>query len=168
MDRYHPPQRPPKDTNQSRNYRFTIKKSLICAELCELSNTPAASNRRLLMAQLNINRLCFQDSTCKMYKNKLMDTFNYNLLAVNVGNVIRELCLVRDNELSCELPPIEVNAIINELCINWLVLLCKHNVYIHGHFLSYDHCTVTCTLMQLWLHCIVLNVHVSYVYVECE
>ena len=40
----------------------------LCAELCELSNTPAAPNRRLLMAQLNINRLCFQDSTCKMYK----------------------------------------------------------------------------------------------------
>ena len=26
-------------------------------------------------------------------------------LAVNVGNVIRELCFVRDNELSCELSP---------------------------------------------------------------
>ena len=37
---------------------------------------------------------------------------------VYVGNVIRELCLVRDNELACELSPIEVNAIINELCIN--------------------------------------------------
>ena len=61
------------------------------------------------MAQLNINRLCFE---------KLMDTFKYNQLAVNVGNVIRELCLVRDKELSCELSPIEVNAIINELCIN--------------------------------------------------
>ena len=53
-----------------------------------------------------------------MYKKKLMDTFMYKELAVNVGNVIRELCLVRDNELSCQLSPIEVNAIINELCIN--------------------------------------------------
>ena len=96
----------------------TNRHTALCAELCELSNTPAASNRRLLMAQLNINRLCFQDSTCKMYKHKLMDTFKYNQLAVNVGNVIRELCLVRDNELACELSPIEVNAIINELCIN--------------------------------------------------
>ena len=96
----------------------TNRHTALCAELCELSNTPAASNRRLLMAQLNINRLCFQDSTCKMYKHKLMDTFKYNQLAVNVGNVIRELCLVRDNELGCELSPIEVNAIINELCIN--------------------------------------------------
>ena len=78
----------------------------LCAELCELFNTPAASNRCLLMAQLNINRLLVQDSTCKMYKNKLMDAFKYNQhdqLAVNVGNVIIELCLVRDNELSCEL-----------------------------------------------------------------
>ena len=36
----------------------------LCAELCELSNTTAASNRRLSMAQLNIDRLCFQDSCC--------------------------------------------------------------------------------------------------------
>ena len=36
-----------------------------------------------------------------------MDTSKYNQLAVNVGNVIRELCLVRDNELACELSPIE-------------------------------------------------------------
>ena len=41
-------------------------------------------------------------------------------LAVNVDNVIRELdlCLVRDNELSCELSTIEVIAIINDLCIH--------------------------------------------------
>ena len=39
-------------------------------------------------------------------------------LAVNVGNVIRELCLVRDNELSCELSPREVIAIINDICIH--------------------------------------------------
>ena len=76
----------------------TNRHTALCAELCELSNTPAASNRRLLMAQLNI--------------------FKYNQLAVNVGNVIRELCLVRDNELSCALSPIEVNTIINELCIH--------------------------------------------------
>ena len=39
-------------------------------------------------------------------------------LAVNFDNVIRELCVVRDNELSCELSPIEVIAIINDLCIH--------------------------------------------------
>ena len=46
-----------------------------------------------------------------------MDNFMCKL-AVNVGNVIRALCLVRDNELSCELSPIDVIAIINYLCIH--------------------------------------------------
>ena len=96
---------------------YTNRNTKVCAELCELSNTPAASNRRLLMAQLNIDRLCFQHSSCIMHKNKLMDTFMCKQLAVNIGNVIRELCLVRDNELSCELSPINVIAIIN-LCLN--------------------------------------------------
>ena len=38
-------------------------------------------------------------------------------LAVNVGNVIRESCLVRDNELSCELSPIEAIR-NNDICIH--------------------------------------------------
>ena len=47
----------------------TNRHTKLFAELCEFSKIPAASNRCLLMAQLNIDRLCFQDSSCKMYKN---------------------------------------------------------------------------------------------------
>ena len=47
----------------------TNRHTKLCAELCEFSNIPAASNRCLLMAQLNIDRLCFQDSSCIMYTN---------------------------------------------------------------------------------------------------
>ena len=70
------------------------------------------------MAHMNIDSLCFQEISCVTYTNKLVDYFPYNDVYSNVGNILRELCLVRDNVLSTELKPVEIIEIINDLCVN--------------------------------------------------
>ena len=88
----------------------------LCAKLTEQSQSVVARNRRLLLYKLKDNG----DTLSRPLNNAMLrlklnaESQTHQSIALS----IKELCIIRDDELVTDLSCNEINIILNELCVN--------------------------------------------------
>ena len=70
----------------------------LCAKLSEFSQSVVESNRRLLLSFVNNDGSIFDDAHVGIYE-KLNKSKHASQQCINTVSVIKELCMIRDEEL---------------------------------------------------------------------
>ncbi len=90
-----------------------------CTKLCNLSNTAVAFNKRRLLSILNDDGQIFKLKTVVELKRMLsLNMSRCNVKCVADANCVKELCLLKEKYLECELNVDEITCLLNELCVN--------------------------------------------------
>ena len=86
----------------------------MCGILCQFSKTSAATNRRLFLAKINDDGSALGNVTT--LKNVLYKAYDCNVDCRLLGNVVRELCCMRDGQLQTDLNKDDINFMIDRIC----------------------------------------------------
>lgn len=82
----------------------------LCSLLCKLSKSAVAENRRMLLSIFNRSELC------EIGKPMLQDYFVCNEICKNEGDLLKELCLIRDKRFFIDFDSREIQLLIDLIC----------------------------------------------------
>jgi len=101
------------------SYRSNNTIVLLCSRLCETSNSTVALNRRKLLMKLNNDGSIFDSKYgMEFIRNKIKGDDTNNINDICYGNVIKEICLIRDGVIHTDIPISMLNILLTDLCNN--------------------------------------------------
>ena len=99
-------------------YNSTNSHIRFCAQLIESSRTSVANNRRLIMSHINCNSLDWYQGSLPIMKAKIRKSYECNNECLNVGQAVKELCLLRDGVYHYTLSSGDTISLLHFICVH--------------------------------------------------